>query len=172
MIKNGPFKNFLILRAVGDVAFLPSEILCENQKTSECSYQANMDTLLVVSVEPFSLGDESASVTLRSEHCDVVVFCYPCELKEGDYVPNHLSALDASAQAAYLSDWPDWQKEELGKERLEKIDAYPYSYRGCGRVIDYENGLIEVLGFRIDLGEVPYDGAVEFDCMRLDLAKS
>lgn len=128
-----------------------------------------MDTLLVAHVEPYSEGDESASVTLRSEHCDIVVFCYPCRLKEGSYVPNHLYAGDFFARAAYLADWPDWQKEELGKERLEKIGPHPYSYRGCGRVIDRETGLIEVLGFRIELEDVPCDSPVEFECMRLDL---
>ena len=66
-----------------------------------------MSTLLVERVEPYAPGDESASVTLKSAHGEIVVFCYLCELKVGDRVPSHLSALDADVQAASLSDWPD-----------------------------------------------------------------
>ena len=126
-----------------------------------------MSTLLVERVEPYAPDDESASVTLKSAHGEIVVFCYPCELKAGDRVSNHLSALDADAQAASLSDWPEDLKEERALERLEKVG--PYAYRGCGRVIDQELGLVEVLGFRIELGEVPCEGAVEFECMRIDI---
>ena len=75
--------------------------------------------------------------------------------------------LDAEAQAASLSDWPEELQEERAQERLEKIG--PYAYRGCGRVVDRQSGLIEVLGFHIDLGKVPCDGAVEFECVRMDL---
>lgn len=126
-----------------------------------------MHTLLVERVDPYAAGDESASVTLRSADGEIVVFCYPCELKAGDRVANHLSALDSDARAASLSDWPEDEVEASSKERLEKVG--PYSYRGCGRVLDQESGPIEVLGFRIELGEVPCDGAVEFECMRVDL---
>jgi hypothetical protein len=126
-----------------------------------------MQTLLVERVEPYAPDDESASVTLKSPLGEIVVFCYPCELKAGEHVTNHLSALDADARAAALSDWPEDFVEEKSREWLEKVG--PYAYRGCGRVIDQESGLIEVLGFHIELGEVPCDGAVEFECMRIDL---
>ena len=126
-----------------------------------------MGTLLVERVEPYSPGDECASVTLKSERGEIVVFCHPCEVKAGDRVVNHLSALDAEAQAASLSDWPEDMQEERAQHRLEKVG--PYAYRGCGRVLDQRSGLIEVLGFHIELGNVPCDGAVEFECMRIDL---
>jgi hypothetical protein len=126
-----------------------------------------MSTLLVERVDPYAPGDECASVTLKSANAEIVVFCHLCELKVGDRVANHLSALDAEAQAASLSDWPDDMQEEQAQERLEKVG--PYAYRGCGRVLDQESGLIEVLGFHIELGAVPCDGAVEFECMRIDL---
>jgi len=38
---------------------------------------------------------------------------------------------------------------------------------GCGKVIDENEGIIEVQGFRIEVGEVPCQGAVEFDIDRL-----
>ncbi|WP_134163453.1 hypothetical protein [Pseudomonas citronellolis] len=126
-----------------------------------------MNTLLVERVEPYAPGDECASVTLKSSHGEIVVFCYPCDLKAGGRVVNLLSAFDADARAASLSDWPSDEIEERAKERLEKVGFY--AYRGCGRVLDQDSGLIEVLGFHIKLGEVPCDGAVEFECMRVDL---
>ena len=126
-----------------------------------------MSTLLVERVEPYAPGDESASVTLRSTCGEVVVFCYPCSLAAGDRVQNHLSALDAQVQAAYLSDWPESEKHERSKERLLRVGAY--AYKGCGVVLDRTRGLVEVLGFKIDLGEVPCEGHVEFEIARLDL---
>lgn len=126
-----------------------------------------MELLVVERVEPYSPGSESASVTLRSNHGTIEVFCYPCELKPGDRVVNHLSALDAAVQAASLSDWPEDMQEERAQQRLEKIG--PYAYRGCGRILDKQSGLIEVLGFHIELGNAPSDGFIEFECMRIDL---
>ncbi|MCP1626334.1 hypothetical protein [Pseudomonas nitroreducens] len=126
-----------------------------------------MNTLLVEHVEPYSPGSESASVTLKSSHGEIEVFCYPCDLKAGDRVENFLFALDADARAASLSDWSSDEVEEREKERLEKVG--PYAYRGCGRVLDRTSGLVEVLGFQIELGAVPCDGAVEFEISRLDL---
>ncbi len=126
-----------------------------------------MNTLVVDRVEPYAPGDESASVTLRSACGEIVAFCYPCELQAGDYIKNHLYALDAVARAAYLSDWPEDEKEARSKERLEKVG--PYAYEGCGHVLDRASGLIEVLGFHIELGEVPCEGAVEFGCVRVDI---
>lgn len=126
-----------------------------------------MDTLIVERVEPYAPGDESASVTLRSSHAEIVAFCWPCECRVGDCIENHLFALDGVARAACLSDWPEDEKIERSKERLEKVG--PYAYQGCGRVLDRDAGLIEVLGFHIELGEVPCDGVVEFEFLRLDI---
>lgn len=126
-----------------------------------------MNTVAVRSVEPYAPGDESATVTLSSASGDIVVFCYPCNLKPGDQVENHLSALDANVQAAYLLDWPEEVKQEKARPRLERIGKH--GYRGCARVIDQSSGLVEVFGFHIDLGEVPCDGPVEFECTRIDL---
>ncbi|MBD9579331.1 hypothetical protein IB260_28680 [Pseudomonas sp. PDM23] len=126
-----------------------------------------MNTLLVAHVEPYAPGSESASVTLKSSHGEIEVFCYPCYLKAGDRVENFLFALDANARAASLSDWPSDEIEERGKERLQKVG--PYAYQGCGRVLDRSSGLVEVLGFHIELGAIPCDGAVDFEISRVDL---
>lgn len=124
-------------------------------------------TLVVSRVEPYSPGDECATVILRSSLGEIAAFCWGRELTEGDTVENCLSALDAEARAAYLQDWPEEEKEEKSQERLEKVG--PYAYRGVGRVIDPNSGLIEVLGFKIELGDVPCDGVVEFECARVDV---
>ncbi|RYX80135.1 hypothetical protein EON83_29925 [bacterium] len=126
-----------------------------------------MEQLTVARVDFFAPGSESADVTLRSDRGEIVVFSYPCEVAEGDVIPNRLSGLTSEALAAYLNDWPESEKEERSQERLEKIG--PYAYRGCGRVVNQAEGLIEVLGFVIDLGEVPCDGHIEFECERIDL---
>lgn len=127
-----------------------------------------MNTTVVVSrVEPYSPDDECASVTLRSSLGEITAFCWGRELKEGDTIENRLSALDAEARAVYLQDWPEEEKEEKSNERLEQIG--PYAYRGVGRVIDQDSGLIEVLGFKIELGDVTCDGLVEFECTRVDV---
>lgn len=126
-----------------------------------------MNTLLVTHVEPVAPGSESASVTLKSSHGEIEVFCYHCDLKAGDRVENFLFALDADARAASLSDWPSDEIEEREKERLHKVG--PYAYQGCGRVLDRSSGLVEVLGFHIELGSVPCDGAVDFEISRVDL---
>lgn len=126
-----------------------------------------MDSLTITRVEPFSPGDESAEVTLRSARGEITVFCYPCALKVGAVVPNLLHGMTTGAQAAYLNDWPEDEKELRSLERLEKIG--PFAYRGCGHVVDQSSGVIEVLGFRIELGDVPCKGPVEFKCERVDL---
>lgn len=126
-----------------------------------------MDTIVVTAVRPYAPGDECAEVTLRSERGEVVAFCFPCDLKVGDVVPNRLSILDGEVRAAYLSDWPNEMKDALSSEMLERIGNY--AYRGRGLVIDQEEGLVEVLGFIVDFGSVPCDGPVEFDIERLDV---
>ena len=126
-----------------------------------------MNSLTVIRVEPFSEGSESASVTLRSAHGEKTVFSYPCEVKVGDLIPNKLYGILSEAQAAYLSDWSDEEKLLRSEHRLEKTG--PFGYRGCGHVIDQPSGTIEVFGFRVELGEVPCDGPIEFECERIDL---
>lgn len=126
-----------------------------------------MDTLLVVKVERYSPGDDCAEVTLQSGSGEVVAFCFPCDWKVGDRIPNHLNTLGGMARAAYLNDWPEEEKEALSIEQIERLGNY--QYRGRGRVIDQESGLIEVCGFVIELDEVPFDEIVEFEIDRLDL---
>ena len=108
-----------------------------------------------------------------SGHAEISVFCWPCDLSPGDLVPNELSAdLDGELKPACLEDWPAALKSDLSQERLERWPGKPaWAWRGCGRVVDPERGLIEVLGFRIDWGDiaVPQDTAVEFCCERFGL---
>jgi hypothetical protein len=75
--------------------------------------------------------------------------------------------LDGEVRAAYLEDWPDEDKAAASIQRLERYGTF--SYRGVGRVVDQQEGLIEVKGFIIDFGDLPWDGAVEFVCTRIDL---
>jgi hypothetical protein len=126
-----------------------------------------MRSISVSAVSPYTPGDECAEVTLTSELGEIVAFCHPCSLKVGDVIPNRLAVLDGEVRAAYLSDWSDAAKAESSTEKLERTGTY--SYRGCGLVVDQAEGLVEVLGFVIDFGEVPCDGPVEFEIERLDV---
>jgi hypothetical protein len=123
-----------------------------------------LNNLTVVAIEP--PGEESASVTLRSERSELVAFCWPCDLKVGDIVENRLSVLDADVLATYLSDWPKSQKEELSQEWIKRTGHY--TYRGRGRVIDQAEGLVEVQGFVIEMPLLS-DEYVHFEISRLDL---
>lgn len=60
-----------------------------------------LNKLTVIAVDPSD--EESASVTLRSEHGELVAFCWPCDLKVSDIVENRLSVLDADVVGTYLS---------------------------------------------------------------------
>ena len=82
-------------------------------------------------------------------------------------VDNRLAVLDAEVLAAYLSDWPENEKEALSTEWIERTGHY--SYRGRGRVIDQKEGLVGVLGFIIEM-EAPCEGYVYFEIRRLDIA--
>ncbi|MDQ4627789.1 hypothetical protein [Janthinobacterium lividum] len=113
------------------------------------------------------LGEEAASVTLRSEQGELVVFCHPCSLTAGDVIENRLSVLDADVHATYLTDWPESEKEALSTEWIERTDHY--AYRGRGRVLDHGDGLVEVQGFFIDMGALCV-GHVDFGISRLDLS--
>lgn len=121
--------------------------------------------LLVLHVdEP---GDEAASVTLASDQAAVTVFCHPCTLSAGQRVRNRLSALDVRLlQSPYGFDWPQDEREKLGRDRLIRTGHYAYS--GTGRVIDAGRGLVLVHGFLVDFGKVPDVDHVEFDVVRLD----
>lgn len=123
-----------------------------------------MDTLVVAALERF--GD-SAEVTLRSGRGEVLVFCHPCELGVGQTVPNLLSVMVDEARSAYLHDWPERLKAERSAERLDHLGGF--AYEGCGRVIDQQAGLIEVLGFVLDLWEIPCADFVAFACSRIDI---
>ncbi|MEV8471781.1 hypothetical protein [Ralstonia sp. UNC404CL21Col] len=129
-----------------------------------------MQNVTVVSIEPIGGGTETddASITLRCGTTEVTAFLFGCVAHVGDIVHASLTALDS---AAYLEDWPDDLKNEFHRERIEKT-GQPYGYRGYGHVVDQEQGIIEVLGFRIDVGDldfVPNGTAVEFECFRLDM---
>ncbi|MYM27412.1 hypothetical protein GTP58_03630 [Duganella sp. CY15W] len=126
-----------------------------------------MATLSVISVEPYSPGNECASVKLSSGKGEVVAFCWPCSLNVGDVVENRLSTLEGQAQAAYFSDWPDDEIEALSTEWMESTGSY--SYKGRGLVIDASEGLVEVNGFVIELDDVFGEGHVDFEITRLDV---
>ena len=123
-----------------------------------------MDKLTVVSVDP--PDDEAASVTLRSEKGEVVAFFHPCGLKAGDVIENRLSVLEADVTPAYGYDWPEDEKSALSTEQLERTGHY--AYRGRGRVIDQQEGLVEVQGFVIEM-RMLCDGHVDFRIVRLDV---
>jgi len=127
-----------------------------------------MKTITVISVEPFTPGDESASVTLRSQEGAVVTaFCWPCTFKVGDTITNRLSILDGEIRAAFGSDWPQDEQDALSVENLERIAHF--QYRGTGRVIDQDAGLVTVNGFVIEFGSVPCNGYAQFEIDRLDI---
>jgi len=124
-----------------------------------------MKQLLVKKVDYY--GDETAAITLESEKTSIEVFCHLGNYQEGDKVENLLHPLEVDFKSAYLSDWPDELKKEKSQERLNK--SGPYAYSGCGKVIDKENNIIEVCGFRIELNDSTYCDSIEFEITRLDL---
>ncbi|MGS1008171.1 hypothetical protein [Achromobacter anxifer] len=127
-----------------------------------------MKTITVISVEPFTPGDESASVTLRSQEGAVVTaFCWPCTVKVGDTITNRLSILDGEIRAAFGTDWPQQEQDALSVESLERIGHF--KYRGTGRVIDQDAGLVAVNGYVIEFGSAPCDGYAQFEIDRLDI---
>jgi len=127
-------------------------------------YPFEMNKLIVVLVDP--PDEEAASVTLRSATGELVAFCHPCNLNVGDVIENRLCVLEADVLASYLSDWPEEEKEALSTEWIERVGHY--GYRGRGRVIDQDEGIVEVQGFQIEMGALS-DGHVDFDISRLDI---
>lgn len=129
--------------------------------------------MTVTCIEPIGggTGSDDASITLRCGATEITVFSFGRIVTVGDTVQEALSALDCEIRAAYLVDWPEDVKNELAQDRIEKT-ALPYGYRGCGRVVDQENGVIEVFGFLIYVGDLDFvwpGAVVEFECLRLDL---
>ncbi|NWK47566.1 hypothetical protein [Ralstonia pickettii] len=134
-----------------------------------------MQTVTVVRIEPIGGGTDTddASITLRCGTTEVTAFLFGCVAHVGDILQVPLSALDGEVRAAYLEDWPADVKKEFHRESIEKTEQ-PYGYRGYGHVVDQERGIIEILGFRIDVGDldfVPNGTAVEFECSRLDMRR-
>lgn len=123
-----------------------------------------MGKLTVVFVDP--PDGEAASVTLRSEKGEIVAFCHPCSLKTGDVIENRLTVLEAEVLSSYGYDWPEDEKNALSTEQIERTDHY--AYRGRGRVIDQDEGLVEVQGFVIEM-DVLCAGHVDFKILRLDV---
>lgn len=116
---------------------------------------------------PFA-DDEEADVTLSSKESTVVAFCHPCAYVAGQLIPNLLRPFGVTElRAPYLEDWPADEKTRLSAERLEQYG--PFGYRGCGRVVDRTAGLVGVLGFVLDFGDLPAADVVEFQFDRLDL---
>ena len=128
-----------------------------------------MRELLVAEVERIDPTSEDAFVTLNSESGQVVAFSFPCGYDVGNYVGNLLHAdFVVELQSPYFKDWPAVERELASRERLDRTGAYSYS--GCGRVIDHNNGLVQACGFVIDFGEVPSGTEfVEFEVTRFSL---
>lgn len=133
-----------------------------------------MPTVFVTRVEPFCDGADDASIFLRSGETEIVAFHNGISsvLRVGDSLRRPLTpGADFTVEAAYLPDWPADLKKSLALEKLEKT-SNPYGYRGVGRVIDSEDGIVSVLGFSIDFGDVfgvPNGDAVNFECERIDV---
>lgn len=131
---------------------------------------SSLDSLAVVRVD---LYGESASVTLSSGRSEITVYCWPCDARPGEHVHNALSG-DGGLVAACLDDWPADLKAGRSVERLERWAAEgngTWSWRGCGRLVDADRGIVDVLGFRIECEglDMPVGSAVEFECERVSL---
>jgi len=77
-------------------------------------------------------------------------------------------------EAACLDDWPAELKAERSVERLEPWVGEgrdEWSWRGCGRLVDAGQGIVDVLGFKIECAglDVPAGAAVAFACERVSL---
>ncbi|AOL07243.1 hypothetical protein DF044_31945 [Burkholderia contaminans] len=127
-----------------------------------------MEQVVVTHVAAYSADSECAAVTLRCGEHEIAVFSFGGEARVADIVQTPVLAVDCDVRAACLDDWPDDARRAASRQWIGKT-GNPYGYRGCGRVIDREQGLINVVGFTLDVGELPCDGAVEFECLRLDL---
>lgn len=114
-----------------------------------------------------SYGEETATVVVDSGQLSIEVFCHLGDYRQGDLTANLLHVLDADIKAAFLSDWP--QPTFTAQEFIKQTG--PYSYVGRATAIDPENQIIEVKGFRIEVGELPagVGQLVDFTITRLDL---
>ncbi|MBN3727954.1 hypothetical protein [Burkholderia sp. Ac-20379] len=128
----------------------------------------------VVRVEPFYIGADDASICLRCGETEIVAFHNGISsvVRVGDVLRSPLDAGPGfTLEAASLPDWPAELKQSLALEKLEKTPR-PYGYKGVGRVMDRDRGIVSVLGFQIDFGDVlgiPNGDAVNFECERLDV---
>lgn len=129
-------------------------------------------TLRVVAVEPYSAGDECATVILDSGLARLAVFAWGIDCQVGDDIPNRLDVVEVKLQSATLPDWPADVKQHAMTERLEQLpDLGYYACQGCARVIDAAHGWIQALGFVFTCAEVPAVEAVEFVFARVDLPR-
>lgn len=124
-----------------------------------------MNQLIVKNVDCY--GDETATITLKSEFASIDIFCHLCDFKNGDKVEDLLDVLDVDFKSAYLNDWPESLIQEKSTMWIQKQG--PYEYIGCGKVIDFESGIINVLGFHINFDQKLYSDWVEFKISRLEL---
>ncbi|WP_233344092.1 hypothetical protein [Burkholderia cepacia] len=127
-----------------------------------------MKRIVVTRVAAYSVDSEYAEVTPCCGEHEITVFSFGGTARVNDIVRTPVSAVDCDVRAACLDDWPDDARRAASRQWIGKT-ANPYGYRGCGQVVDREQGLIDVVGFVIDVGELPCGGAVEFECLRLDL---
>lgn len=127
-----------------------------------------MNNLTISSIDWFS-ANEDADVTLASDAGTVVAFCSQCSYTVGQAVPNLLHPVMVDAlESPYLQDWPVDEKALVGAERLERHGSS--GYRGCGKVMDQTEGLVQVHGFVFNFGDVPAGAdVVRFQFHRLDL---
>ncbi|WP_226159750.1 hypothetical protein PPH94_022710 [Burkholderia cepacia] len=121
----------------------------------------DMKQIVVTRVAAYSVDSECAEVTLCCGEHEITVFSFGGTARVNDIVRTPVSAVDCDVRAACLDDWPDDAKRAASRQWIGKT-ANPYGYRGCAQVVDRDQGLI-------DVGELPCGGAVEFECLRLDL---
>lgn len=117
----------------------------------------------VTAVNPFTAGSDSAAVTVSDGKHVCEAFSYPCSCEVGMKIGEPLQLFDTTV--FMLTD------EEAS--RLEHIGPQ-FQHRGVARVVDKEQGLLEIGGLRLQ-EEVPLPGGIEtgnfieFECVRIDI---
>lgn len=107
---------------------------------------------------------EEAEVRLSDGERVCVAFCQPCEYEEGALVDGPLRAFITKAVMLSRGD----------QVALERISDTSFAHKCVGRVVDVQQGLVEIGGFEIELDESIPAGAsrgdlIDFECARLDL---
>ncbi|WIY68101.1 hypothetical protein KB221_08255 [Aquidulcibacter paucihalophilus] len=119
--------------------------------------------MLVVSVVPFSPGDESAVVTVTDGIHTCRAFCWPCDLQSGSEVVEPLQFFDESGLMF------TWETEP----RLESTSGEGFAHRGVAQVVDARAGLLAVGNLALQTDHLPAGissgDMVEFECVRIDL---